>query len=234
MAASAASAPSFSTTRSARAAFSSTGSCAASRASASASERPSRRRSRSTLERGGGPDHHHRVERRVQADLVQERRVVEHERVPLAREPPRLREHGLADGRVGDGLELPARGRVGEDAVRHALAIEGAVRAQHLPAEGADDLFERRGARLDHRAGEHVGVDHRRAARAQQGREGALPRGDAAGQADDAHGELSAHRRGGAAGVAAAGAAEGRGRAGAACAFAEAKESASTLPSLPK
>ena len=64
------------------------------------------------LHRPGRPDHHDAVDHSVQPDLVQQRHVVEGEGVPARSQACGLPRHGVPYGRVGDGLEPPALGRV--------------------------------------------------------------------------------------------------------------------------
>ena len=96
----------------------------------------------------------------------------------------RLPLHFLADRRVQDRLEDATCGRVGEDALAEARAVQASVGAEDPGTESLHHARERRPAGFDHLASNDVGVDQRRAAGDEQVGDGGLAAGDAAGQGD--------------------------------------------------
>ena len=70
-----------------------------------------------------------------------------------------LRQDPRPDRRMGDGLEVAQRGRVGEDDPPERRAIEGPVVAQDARPEPRDDRVEGRLAGLDDLARDPVGID---------------------------------------------------------------------------
>jgi hypothetical protein len=120
----------------------------------------------------------------VQAVLDQQRGLVEHHRRAGGGVGG---DRGLGRGgdpRVGDAVEIGAGRGIGEHPRAERLAIERAVGGEDRRAEPHHQLAQRRLAARHHLAGEQIGVDDRRAALAQERRDGALAAGDAAGQAD--------------------------------------------------
>ena len=76
---------------------------------------------------------------------------------------------------------------VREDDAREGLAIEHAGRSDDAAAEGVDDRAQPVCSRLDDLSREHVGVDDRHPMCAEPGRDCALTRSDAAGDAEEMH-----------------------------------------------
>ena len=77
---------------------------------------------------------------------------------------------------------------------RSAARSRLAVGCKDARTPAPHDLVERRRSRLDGAAGEHVGVDDRRAALGEKSRDGRLPTADVAGETNEKHGP-SAWRR---------------------------------------
>jgi len=102
-----------------------------------------------------------------------------------------LSEPTFANARVEDGLEFLAQGRIAEDAASDFGAIEPARGIQSVAAEGGDDFRERRLAGLDDFASENVGIDNRDIALTEQITRGGFAHADAAGYAQDDHGDDS-------------------------------------------
>ena len=86
-------------------------------------------------------------------------------------------------------IALRAASRAGSAKTSAASAgpVERAVGGEHVRAERRDDRGEARRTRLDHLAGQHVGVDHRRRRSSASRRATVdLPDADPAGQTDAA------------------------------------------------
>jgi hypothetical protein len=91
-----------------------------------------------------------------------------------------------AYGRMHDPLEIPTGERIGENDLSEPGPIELPV-GEYLASETLDDSGERRSARLNHLAREHVSVDDDRTARRQLRGHQALSGRNTAGQADPHH-----------------------------------------------
>ena len=104
-------------------------------------------------------------------------------------------DHGDADGRVRDGVELQPGLLVGEGHGRQRLAVDGPVGCEDARPEAVDQRLVGGAAGCHHVAGHLVGVDEHRAPFDQQVGHGRLARADAAGQADGQH-QPAASRRG--------------------------------------
>ena len=129
----------------------------------------------------------HAGERRVALALVQQGNVDGHEwRIARQARGDALLAQ-LDDAWMRDPLEVMASLRVGEDDRTELLPIEASVGQQDVAAETLDDPFERRLARDNGLAGERVSVDHGGATRREHRANGALPRCDAPGEADESH-----------------------------------------------
>ena len=84
-------------------------------------------------------------------------------------------------------FERAARGGVGENAPGQFVATQPAVVSDDFFAEESLDFGQRGLARLDHLAGDNVGIDHGKAALAQQIGCGRFAHADAAGQSEGFH-----------------------------------------------
>src|SRR5262249_12783328 len=98
-----------------------------------------------------------------------------------------------AAGGMGDRREPQPALRIGEDDRAELLSVERPAGGEDVPAELSCDLGQRRLARLDHVAREEIGVDDLAPELAQERRDRALPRRDAAREADQQKFSRRAH-----------------------------------------
>ena len=91
------------------------------------------------------------------------------------------------DGRMDDGIQRRAFGRIGEDDATERGAIERAIAAEHGRAPAIADRGEGRPSGFHGFARENVRVDDERALLGESCRHGGLARGDVSGEADDQH-----------------------------------------------
>jgi hypothetical protein len=82
---------------------------------------------------------------------------------------------------VQDGFELPAGGRVGENAPRQFFAAQPPVRPGHFGAKSGQDFGQGRLARLDDLARQVVGIHYTDSAVTEQLGAGGLAHANAAG-----------------------------------------------------
>src|SRR3954468_18388464 len=87
---------------------------------------------------------------------------------------------------MSDGIEAYSCVAVRKNQGSQPFSVEAAVRRKDLRTESRDHLSKTETAGSNHFARQLVGVDDRYAALAQQGRDGALARADATGEAKDA------------------------------------------------
>ena len=134
----------------------------------------------------GRGDEHHPVHPPMQPVLDEERGVVEHHGHSRPGERLGPPGHLLANPRVDDGLQRSPLGRVGEHVPPegHPVQPPGGV---HHAREPAGHLLQPRCARLHHVTRHLVRIEDVGAELAEHRRDGALARGDSAGEADHPH-----------------------------------------------
>ena len=100
-------------------------------------------------------------------DGAQERDVEDHDPVGV-REAVLAGDHLDADGRVGDRVEVGERLGIAEHQRGERGTVDTAFAVEDLRSEPVDERLVGRATRLDHLAGDQVGVDQGRAALDQQ------------------------------------------------------------------
>ena len=135
----------------------------------------------------------HKIEFLVLASLDQQRDHV-HDDCRIASIPFEL-SGPSSDGRVHNSLEITTCEWVSEDNLRESRAVELPV-FEYLCTKTVDDRGKRWSAWLDYLAGKYVGVDDDRAACRKLVGHHALPRRDAACQANPHHGQQPIRVRG--------------------------------------